>query len=117
MKSDLTTLEEEYKNATDGKQLLSRIKDFTSTVTENIDRMSFFQKQKLARKILQEVVIHDNVIKIYFKIPLPKLKNNAPESKRIKSENKVSSEIFLRSRSSFRGRFRPGGAFPQCLSF
>ena len=104
MESDLTNLEEEYKNATDGKNLLSRIKDFTSMVTENIDRMSFFQKQKLARKILQEVVIHDNVIKIYFKIPLPKLKNNAPKSKRIKSENKVSSELFLRSRSSNRGR-------------
>ena len=60
--------------------------------------MSFFQKQTLARTILQEVVIHDNVIKIYFKIPLPKLKNDAPKSKKIQSENKVSSELFLRSR-------------------
>jgi len=108
MKSDLTTLEEEYKNATDGKQLLSRIKDFTSTVTENIDSMSFFQKQKLARTILHEVVIHDNVIKIYFKIPLPKLKNDAPRLKRTQSENKVSSELFLRSRGSDGGRMRKG---------
>jgi len=68
--------------------------------------MSFFQKQKLARTILQEVVIHNNVIKIYFKIPLPKLKNDAPKSKRIQSENKVSSELFLRSRGGYRGRGR-----------
>ncbi len=108
MKSDLTTLKKEYKNATDGKQLLSRIKDFTSTVTENIDRMSFFQKQKLARTILHEVVIHDNVIKIYFKIPLPKLKNDAPKLKRTQSENKVSSELFLRSRCGDGGRMRKG---------
>jgi len=104
MKFDLTTLKEEYRNATDGKQLLSRIKDFTSTVTENIDRMSFFQKQKLARTILQEVVIHDNVIKIYFKIPLPKPKNDAPKSKRIQSDNEVSSELILRSRGDTRRR-------------
>jgi len=98
MKSDLVTLEVEYKNASDGKQLLSRIKDFTSTVTKNIDKMSFFQKQKLVRTIVQEVVIHDNVVKIYVKIPLPKLKTDAAQSKRIQSENKVSSELILRSR-------------------
>lgn len=60
--------------------------------------MSFFQKQKLVRTIVQEVVIHDNVVKIYVKIPLPKLKTDAAQSKRIQSENKVSSELILRSR-------------------
>jgi len=100
MKSDLAALEMEYRNASDGKQLLSRIKDFTSTVTKNIDRMSFFQKQKLVRTILHEVVIHDNVVKIYVKIPLPKLKNGTSQSKRIQSENKVSSELILRSRGN-----------------
>lgn len=100
MKSDLAALEKEYRNASDGKQLLSRIKDFTSTVTKNIDRMSFFQKQELIRTILHEVVIHDNVVKIYVKIPLPKLKNDASQSKRIQSENKVSSELILRSRGN-----------------
>ena len=62
MKSDLVTLEVEYKNASDGKQLLSRISDCTSSVTKHIDKMSFFQKQKLVRTIVQEVVIHDNVV-------------------------------------------------------
>jgi site-specific DNA recombinase len=100
MKSDLATLEVKHKNASDGKQLLLRIKDFTSTVTKNIDRMSFFQKQKLARTILHEVVTHDNVVKIYVKIPLPRLKDDASQSKRIQSENKVSSELILRSRGS-----------------
>jgi hypothetical protein len=104
MKSDLVTHEVEYKNASDGKKLLSRIKDFTSTVSKNIDRMSFFQKQKLVRTILQEVVIHDNVVKIYVKIPLPKLKDDASQSKRIQSENKVSCELILRSRGSDRWR-------------
>lgn len=93
MKSDLVTLEAEYRDASDGKQLLSRIKDFTSTVTKNIDRMSFSQKQKLVRTIVHEVVIHDNVVKIYVKIPLPKLKNDVSKSKRIQSENRVSSEL------------------------
>jgi len=100
MKSDLVTLEAEYKSVSDGKQLLSRIKDFTSMVAKNIDSMSFFQKQKLVRTILHEVVIHDNVVKIYVKIPLPKLRNDASQSKRRQSENKVSSELILRSRCS-----------------
>jgi site-specific DNA recombinase len=111
IKSDLVNLEMEYKNASDGKQMLSRINDFTSTVTKNIDRMSFFQKQKLVRTIIHEVVIHDNVVKIYFKIPLPKLKNDASKSKKIyngtQSENKVSSESILRSRCGDGGGLGP----------
>jgi len=117
MKSDLLTLEVEHKNASDGKQLLSRIEDFTSTVTKNIDRMSFFQKQKLVRTIVHEVVIHDNVVKIYVKIPLPKLKNDVVQSKRIQSENRVSSELILRSRSGDRRRHSPGWCFSPCRSF
>jgi len=108
MKFDLVNLEVEYKNASDGEQLLSRIKGFTSTVTKNIDRMSFFQKQKLVRTIVHEVAIHDNVVKIYVKIPLPKLKNDAVQSKRIQSDKKVSSELILRSRGNPRRRIIAG---------
>ena len=92
---DRENLEQEYKNASDGKQLLSRIQNFTKTVTKNIENLSFFQKQRLVRTVLHEVVINNNVVKMYFKIPLPKLQRNESKFNTIQAENKVSSKLNL----------------------
>jgi len=106
MKSDLAVLGEEYKNISVGNELFVKIKDFTETVSKNIDKITFIQKQKLVRMIIHEVVITDNIIKIYFKIPLPKIKNDSSKFKGIGLENKMSSQLNLRSRCHYKMSMR-----------
>ena len=103
--SDHLHLEVEYRNASHGEQLLTRIRSFTTTVASSIDRLSFFEKQKLVRTIVHEVVICDGTVKIYFKIPLPKLEKDSSISHVKRPENRVSSELGLRSRCGYRWRF------------
>lgn len=77
LESDRQGLEARRKQAADGNQLLSGIRAFRSKITYNLDQMSFHQRQALTRKVLEEVVNRDNVVELYFKIPLP-----APRGKR-----------------------------------
>jgi hypothetical protein len=58
---DLNALEEESKNASAGKQLLTRMTDFTKTITDKLDSMTFHNKQELEDvKELVETVISDS---------------------------------------------------------
>ncbi len=103
IQDDLTTLETEYKTALQGQELLTRIREFTTAVARKLDTMTFHEKQQLVRRILHEVVIHDNLIKLYFKIPLPRSKSDGSKYAVTSAEKTVSSKLFLRSRGS------PGG--------
>jgi hypothetical protein len=98
LREELTALDAEYKNASAGKDLLARIRDFTSTVTERLDKLTFHERQQLARTLLQEVVIHGNVVKLYFKIPLPKTQTNNPGPVGTLPGPRVSSQLSLRTR-------------------
>ncbi len=98
LQNDLNALEKEHKSVSDGKRLLTRIHDFTDTITQNINSMTFPQKQLLARRVLKEVAINDNVVKLYFKIPLPAPKKNSLEPPENRSQNTVSMKLNLRSR-------------------
>jgi hypothetical protein len=55
--------------------LLTKISHFTSTITEKLDGMTFHERQALARQVLEEVVICDNTVKLFFKVPMT---NNNP---------------------------------------
>ena len=110
-KADLINLQNEHVNISGKNHMLSKIQSFTSTVSNNIDKLSFHQKQKLIRTIIKEVVIRDRVVKIYFKIPLSEEpKNDISQDNNGKSGN-VSSQLNLRSRSSPRRRFYRVGLF------
>jgi len=92
LQGDLRGLEIQRKQSSEGKQLLSRISNFTAAVTDKLDNMTFHEKQTLAREVLEEVVICDNVVRLYFKIPLPITEQSS--QKKIG----VSSELILRTR-------------------
>jgi site-specific DNA recombinase len=104
-KKDLHKLNAELSNTSHSSDVLSRIQTFTKAVSNNIEKLTFHQKQKLARTVLKEVVIHDNVVKIYFKIPLISHKENKQMQPKLQCRNKVSSQLNLRSHDSSRGNF------------
>ncbi len=99
-KVDLANLLKEHTNATKGIRILSKISDFTLTVSNNIDKMSFHQKQQLVRTIIKEVVIHDRNVKIYFKIPLMTENKKASSETLNIGRDMVSSQLNLRSCSN-----------------
>jgi len=71
LQTNLKGLESQQQQASDDNQILSRLSNFTSTITGRLDSMTFHERQELAREVLEEVVICDNIVKLYFKIPLP----------------------------------------------
>ena len=99
-KTDMDNLNKEFQSASRGKSILSKIKMFSTAVSNNIENMPFYQKQKLVRTIVKEIVICDNIVKIYFKIPLSSpVENEKPELQK-QGRDKVSNQLNLRSRYS-----------------
>ena len=98
LQADLESLEQESQRAGAGEKLTSRLREFTSAVTQKLDTMSFHEQQALIRSVLEEVVIHDNVVKLYFKIPLPKPEPDSPPGAKPHRRPSLSSELHLRSR-------------------
>lgn len=68
------------------------LEEFAALVTSNLRHISFENKQKLLRKVLQKVVVKDWRVDIHYNIPLPK-----PESG---PDRKVSTKLDLRSTCS-----------------
>ena len=98
LQADLESLEQESQRAGAGEKLFTRLREFTSAVTQKLDTMTFHEKQVLVRTVIEEVVIHDNVVKLYFKIPLPKPEPDSPPGTKPRSYPSLSSELNLRSR-------------------
>jgi hypothetical protein len=40
-----------------GKTLLGRVQEFTTTVKDKLDTMSFQERQRLARSVIEEIVL------------------------------------------------------------
>jgi len=57
LQNDLNALKKEHKTVSDGNRRLTRLHDFTDTITHKIECMTFSQKQILARRVLKEVVM------------------------------------------------------------
>ena len=98
LQADLESLEQESRRASAGEKLTTRLREFTSAVTHKLDTMTFHEKQTLVRTVIEEVVIHDNVVKLYFKIPLPKPEPDSPPGAKPHPRPSLSSELHLRSR-------------------
>jgi site-specific DNA recombinase len=107
LQTDLEGLESQQQQASQDDQLLSRLSNFTSTITERLDNMTFHERQALTRELLEEVVICDNVVKLYFKIPLPSPERPS-DQKKLQKKSRVSSELILRSRGDYRRRDHQG---------
>jgi hypothetical protein len=99
LQADLKAVAAETKNVSAGRELFTRISDFTKTLTEKLNDMTFHEKQQLVRTVLQEVVIKGNTAKLFFKIPLPKKKVTAPSGNDSPHRKTVSSQFDLRSRA------------------
>ena len=104
LQADLESLERENKHLSASQSLSRRLCDFTSAITDRLDTMNFHERQLLVRTILEEVVIHDNVVKLYFKIPLPKPDPEPPKSPKRRADGPLSSQLELRSRPGKRWR-------------
>jgi len=105
LENDLKALEKDGQKTMEEAQLYSSINKFSSTVKDRLDSMTFHERQSLVRTVLDEVTVRYNVVKLYFKIPLPPAENK-PENKPPDNLGKtMSSELFLRSRSSGRWSF------------
>src|SRR5437899_6078936 len=76
----------EKKKETDIKASLG---EFAALVSSNLKRISFENKQKLLRIVLDKVVVNDWKVDVYYNIPLPK--PTPPPA------DKVSTKFDLRS--------------------
>lgn len=97
--ADLRALEDEHRRAQGGKEFLLRIEGFTRTVTGKLDKMSFHERQALARTLLDEVVLDGRDVTLHFKIPLPKPGPKAPVTENVAAGKALSNEFILRSRA------------------
>jgi site-specific DNA recombinase len=71
LENEIETLRKEHRRACEGHDLLERLQEFGSVLTQRLDSMSFQQRQALVRTVVEEVVICGDTVKLYFKIPLP----------------------------------------------
>jgi hypothetical protein len=110
LQTDLKGLESQQQQNAGDNQLLSRLSNFTATITERLDCMTFHERQALARELLEEVVICDNVVKLYFKIPIPSAELSSGQ-KKLQNQARVSSELILRSRCHHLRRVYTRGRF------
>ena len=76
----------EKKKETDIK---ASLEEFAALVSSSLQRMSFENKQKLLRIVLDKVVVNDWRVDVHYNIPLPK-PTPTPEQK-------VSTKFDLRS--------------------
>jgi len=104
LQDDVKGLETQWKECEEGNQLLSKISLFTSTITDKLDNMTFHERQALAREVLEEVVICDNLVKLFFKIPL--FNSNGLDPKKLDRKSDVSTNLSLRSHCRARRRLR-----------
>ncbi len=100
LQADLESLERESKHVSASQSLSKRLRDFASAITDRLDTMNFHERQLLVRTVLEEVVIHDNVVKLYFKIPLPKPDPEPPKPSRGRADRSLPNQFTLRSRDS-----------------
>jgi len=94
--SKLDTLRRELKlqekiatQHSDEADLKGSLEEFAALVSSNREHISFENRQKLLRMVLEKVVVKDWRVDVYYKIPLPK-----PPSL---PEGKVSTKFDLRS--------------------
>ena len=106
--ADLRALEDEHRRALGGMAFLERIGEFTRTVTDKLDTMTFHERQALARTLLDEVVLDGKDIILHFKIPLPRPGQAGEPAERLPIGRAVSNEFVLRSRSDHRRGLHPG---------
>ncbi len=90
-KDVLTTLVDEQQKQTD---LKTALEEFATLVSHNLEHISFENKQKLLRLVLDKVVVKDWRVDLYYKIPLPR----SPDPP---TDKKVSSQLGLRSTCTF----------------
>lgn len=104
LQADLESLEHESKHIGASRSLSARLHNFTSAITQRLDTMAFHERQTLVRSVLEEVVINDNVVKLYLKIPVPKLNPNPPGTPKPRVDPSLSTQFDLRSRAGARWR-------------
>ena len=97
LQTDLEGLALQQQQNSEDNHLLGNLSNFTATVTDKLDRMTFHERQALARELLEEVIIRDNVVRLYFKIPLPTSELPSGQ-KKLQKKSRESSEVILRSR-------------------
>jgi site-specific DNA recombinase len=97
LEADLRVLEDENKHVSEGKQLLTRMRDFTDAIARKLDDMSFQEKQALARTVLSDVIINGDTVKLLFKIPLPRVKKTSLSEASRRPSGALSKELDLRS--------------------
>jgi site-specific DNA recombinase len=102
LQADLESLERENHSLGATRSLSARLHDFTATISQRLDTMTFHERQTLVRSVLEEVVINDNLIKLYLKIPLPKLDPDPPGTPKPCVNRSMSTQFDLRSRAGGR---------------
>jgi site-specific DNA recombinase len=102
LEADIRGLEDENKHVSEGKQLLTRMRDFTNAIARKLDDMSFQEKQTLARTVLSDVIINGDTVKLLFKIPLPRVKKTLSGEASKRTSGALSRELDLRSHRDHR---------------
>ena len=81
-KDVLTTLVDTRQKQTD---LKTPLEEFATLVSHNLEHISFENKQKLLRLVLDKVVAKDWRVDLYYKIPLPRSPDQ-PTDKKVSSQ-------------------------------
>ncbi|MGH8607424.1 MAG: recombinase family protein, partial [Gammaproteobacteria bacterium] len=109
LQADLESLEQESKYTSASQSL--------SAITHRLDTMTFHERQTLVRSVLEEVVINDNLVKLYLKIPVPKSDPDPPGTPKPWVDRSMSTQFDLRSRAGARWRLwhhRGRAGIPHC---
>jgi len=102
--TDLETVEKEHASRGSARRVIDRLSEFTRSVEDRLDEMTFAERQGLVREVLEEVVLDRGEVHLHFKVPLPPSPSPDPDdtSPDVTSE-RVSRGFCLRSASGDRG--------------
>ncbi len=52
------------------KEQISIVKDYSDTIKQNLDNLTYSDKTYICRKVLEKVVVKNNLIEVYTSIPI-----------------------------------------------
>ena len=97
--ADLDALEKQQSTLGGTRRVLRGLTEFTRTVSQRLDGMSFHERQNLAREVLEEVVLDVDEVHLHFRIPFAPPPEKAGEEPSQGTSEEVSRGFHLRSRA------------------
>jgi site-specific DNA recombinase len=97
--ADLKTIEKEQASRGGVRRVVARISEFTRSVEDRLDTMTFAERQALVREVIEEAVLERGELHLHFKVPLPTPPEDPDGAPPSGAPEEVSTGFCLRSSS------------------